>query len=123
MNRPKCSDPINKLNSCDQSIIFQLRTIHIPHNNCLKRIGVRTSSACLLCNCQDETVEHHLFECVRHHRQIFTHKRCTQDVQNMMCKYLESSLNANEMPALQNCHFFWKTYTASSSKSDQMVVS
>ena len=65
MNRPKRSDPINKLKRGDQSIIFQLRTKHIPLNNHLKRIGVKTSSACPLCNCQDETVEHHLFECVR----------------------------------------------------------
>ena len=64
MTKPNRKDPINKLQREDQSIIFRLRTRHIPLNSHLKRINVKTSAACPLCNHPDETVEHHLFDCI-----------------------------------------------------------
>ena len=53
-------NPINKF----QSIIFCRRTRHLPLNSHLKRIHVKTSAACLLCNHPDENAEHHLFDCI-----------------------------------------------------------
>ena len=64
MTKPNRKDPINKLQREDQSITFRLRTRHIPLNSHLKRINVKTSAACPLCNHPDETVEHHLFDCI-----------------------------------------------------------
>ena len=63
MCKPKKQDPINKLRRKDQSIIFQLRTQHLPLNQHLHRIGVKQSAACPLCDYPSETVEHHLFFC------------------------------------------------------------
>ena len=65
MTKPNRRDPINKLQREDQSIIFRLRTRHIPLNNHLKRINIKTSAACPLCDHPDETVEHHLFDCIK----------------------------------------------------------
>ena len=65
MTKPNRKDPINKLQREDQSIIYRLRTRHIPLNNHLKRINVKTSAACPLCDYPDETVEHHLFDCTK----------------------------------------------------------
>ena len=48
----------------DQTIIFRLRTRHVPLNNHLKRINVKNTATCPLCGYLDETVEHHLFDCV-----------------------------------------------------------
>ena len=64
MNKPKHKDPIKKLKREDQTIIFRLRTRHVPLNNHLKRINVKNTATCPLCGYLDETVEHHLFDCV-----------------------------------------------------------
>ena len=63
MTKPNEKDPINKLRRGDQSIIFQLRTQHLPLNQHLNRIGVKQTAACPLCDYPTETVEHHLFFC------------------------------------------------------------
>ena len=63
MAAPKRADPINDLNRKDQSTIFRLRTQHIGLNKHLYRIGATLTSACPLCDCLEETVEHHLFHC------------------------------------------------------------
>ena len=63
MNKPMKNDPVNKLRRGDQSVIFQLRTQHIPLNHHLNRIGVKPSAACPLCDYPSETVEHLLFFC------------------------------------------------------------
>ena len=64
MNKPKHKDPIKKLKREDQTIIFRLRTRHVPLNSHLKRIHVKNTATCPLCGHPDETVEHHLFDCV-----------------------------------------------------------
>ena len=63
MTKPDKKDPINALNRGDQSLIFQLRTQHVPLNSHLNRIGVMPTAACPLCDYPSETVEHHLFFC------------------------------------------------------------
>ena len=63
MTKPLLKDPINVLRRGDQSLIFQLRTQHVPLNCHLNRIGVQQSAACPLCDYPSETVEHHLFYC------------------------------------------------------------
>ena len=61
MAAPKRADPINDLSRKDQSTIFRLRVQHIGLNKHLYRIGATLTSACPLCDCLEETVEHHLF--------------------------------------------------------------
>ena len=63
MNGPRPRDDLNKLPRREQSIIFQLRTGHIPLNSYLHRIKPLHPSACPLCDAPEETVEHLLFEC------------------------------------------------------------
>ena len=63
MNGPRPRDNLNKLPRREQSIIFQLRTGHIPLNSYLHRIKPLHPSACPLCDAPEETVEHLLFEC------------------------------------------------------------
>ena len=63
MTKPLLTDPINKLRRGDQSLIFQLRTQHVPLNQHLNRIGVKPSAACPLCDYPTETVDHLLFYC------------------------------------------------------------
>ena len=63
MSKPLLKDPINDLRRGDQSLIFQLRTQHVPLNFHLNRIGVKESAACPLCDYPSETVEHLLFYC------------------------------------------------------------
>ena len=63
MSKPLLKDPINDLRRGDQSLIFQLRTQHVPLNCHLNRIGVKESAACPLCDYPSETVEHLLFYC------------------------------------------------------------
>ena len=65
MSKPLLKDPINYLRRGDQSLIFQLRTQHVPLNCHLNRIGVKESAACPLCDHPSETVEHLLFDCRR----------------------------------------------------------
>ena len=63
MSKPLLKDPINDLRRGDQSLIFQLRTQHVPLNCHLNRIGVKESAACPLCDYPSETVEHLMFYC------------------------------------------------------------
>ena len=63
MIKPDKNDPINQLKRADQSIIFQLRSQHLPLNQHLNKIGVKQSAACPLCDYPSETVEHFLFFC------------------------------------------------------------
>ena len=63
MTKPLPKDPINALSRGDHSLIFQLRTQHVPLNSHLNRIGVKPTGACPLCDYPSETVEHHLFYC------------------------------------------------------------
>ena len=65
MTKPLLKDPINELSRKDQSLIFQLRTGHVPLNCHLNRIGVKPSAACSLCDYPTETVDHLLFFCRR----------------------------------------------------------
>ena len=65
MTKPLLNDPINKLSRKDQSLIFQLRTGHVPLNYHLNRIGVKPTAACPLCDYTPETVDHLLFFCRR----------------------------------------------------------
>ena len=63
MNGPRPRDDLNKLPRREQSIIFRLRTGHIPLNSYLHRIKPHHPSACPLCDEPEETVQHILFEC------------------------------------------------------------
>ena len=59
--RPK--DPINAFQRHDQSLIFRLRTKHVPLNNHLNRIKKNHPAHCPLCSFPNETVDHHLLQC------------------------------------------------------------
>ena len=63
MTAPNKNDSINKVTRKEQATIFRLRCRHIPLNQHLKRIGVKTDSSCPLCRCPEESVPHHLFDC------------------------------------------------------------
>ena len=63
MNTPRPKDPINALSRRDQSLIFRLRTQHVPLNNHLNRIKKNHPAKCPLCDYPNETVEHHLLHC------------------------------------------------------------
>jgi len=63
MNAPKPKDPINNLARKEQSLIFRLRTGHVPLNNHLHRIKKNHPAQCPLCGSPKETVEHHLLHC------------------------------------------------------------
>jgi len=60
---PKKNDPINSLKRKDQVIIFRLRTTHVPLNAHLSRILNDHQPNCTLCNQEEETVKHFLFDC------------------------------------------------------------
>ena len=60
---PNKKDSINQLRREEQVTIFRLRTQHIPLNYHLNRIGVKTDPSCPLCQCTEESVAHHLFDC------------------------------------------------------------
>ena len=49
MNAPRPKDPINTLKRKEQSLIFRLRTGHVPLNNHLNRIKKNHPSQCPLC--------------------------------------------------------------------------
>ena len=63
MNGPRPKDAINGLSRREQSVIFQLRTGHVPLNSYLSSIKPQHPSACPLCQEPQETVKHFLFEC------------------------------------------------------------
>ena len=63
MPTPNPKDEINKLKRNEQTTIFRLRSEHVQLNSHLNRIGAKTSSACPLCGCPEESVKHHLFVC------------------------------------------------------------
>ena len=63
MSGPRPKDAVNGLKRHEQSIIFQLRTGHVPLNGYLHRIKPQQSPACPLCNEPEETVNHLFFEC------------------------------------------------------------
>ena len=65
MDAPKPKDPINTLKRQEQSLIFRLRTGHIPLNSHLHRIKKNHPAQCPLCGSPNETVEHHLLHCNR----------------------------------------------------------
>ena len=60
---PNKKDPINSLGRKNQVAIFRLRTNHIQLNAHLSRITKDHNPACPLCDNQEETVHHFLFEC------------------------------------------------------------
>ena len=98
MAKPQIKDPINELKRKDQSLIFQLRTTHIPLNQHLNRIGVVLSAACPLCGYHTESVEHHLFYC----RKLTDLRGCflpkMPDISN--CLY------STKKQLLQTCNYF-----------------
>ena len=63
MSTPRPKDPINALQRHDQSLIFRLRTKHVPLNNHLNRIKKNHPAHCPLCSFPNETVDHHLLQC------------------------------------------------------------
>ena len=98
MAKPQIKDPINELSRKDQSLIFQLRTKHVPLNQHLNRIGVVQSAACPLCGYHTESVEHHLFYC----RKLTDLRGCflpkMPDISN--CLY------SSKKQLLQTCNYF-----------------
>ena len=64
MPSPNPNDSINKLKRNEQVTIFRLRSGHSTLNNHLTRIGAKNNPICPLCGVHNETVKHHLFECV-----------------------------------------------------------
>ena len=63
MNAPRPKDPINTLKRKEQSLIFRLRTGHVPLNSHLNRIKKNHPAQCPLCGSPNETVAHHLLHC------------------------------------------------------------
>ena len=63
MKKPNPKDSINSLSRQDQSIIFQLRTGHIPLNFHLNRFNPQRLPLCRNCDYAYETTVHVLFEC------------------------------------------------------------
>ena len=57
------------------SLLYQLRTSHIPLNKYLHHIKAVNSSCCPVCGDPTETVRHFLLECPKydHERHILTH--------------------------------------------------
>ena len=62
---PNPKDPINFLERRDQCNIFRLRTGHVMLNGHRNRIDPLVPPMCRHCGDAQETVEHHLFHCVR----------------------------------------------------------
>jgi len=63
MKKPNPKDNINSLSRQDQSIIFQLRTGHIPLNFHLNRFNPQRLPLCRNCDYAYETTVHVLFDC------------------------------------------------------------
>ena len=63
MPKPDKKDPLNQLNRKQQTIIFRLRTQHVPLNAHLNRFNPMHEPHCPLCDHAYETVEHFLFDC------------------------------------------------------------
>ena len=63
MTAPNKNDNINKISRKEQVTIFRLRCHHVPLNQHLKRICVKADASCPLCQCPEESVAHHLFDC------------------------------------------------------------
>ena len=63
MPKPNKKDNLNQLNRKQQTIIFRLRTQHVPLNAHLNRINPMHEPLCPLCDHAYETVEHFLFDC------------------------------------------------------------
>ena len=63
MPKPNRNDPLNQLSRKQQTIIFRLRTQHVPLNAHFNRFNPMHEPMCLLCDHAYETVEHFLFEC------------------------------------------------------------
>ena len=60
-----------EISKSQASILFQLRSEHIPLRKYLFRIGKTDSPMCTLCWRGDETVHHFLFDCPAHHHARF----------------------------------------------------
>ena len=63
MPTPVKEDCNNKVKRDVQVSIFCLRSQHIQLDKHLEYIKVRQDAQCPLCQCPEETVAHHLFEC------------------------------------------------------------
>jgi len=63
MPKPNKKDNLNQLNRKQQSIIFRLRTQHVPLNAHLNRFNPMHEPLCPLCDHANETVEHFLLDC------------------------------------------------------------
>ena len=98
MPSPKPNDPINHLSRKEQTIIFRLRTRHIPLNHHLSKITSDKNPTCSLCQNQDETVHHILYECP-----------ALSDIRQ---QYLppspdtENTLYADRQQLKKTCHFY-----------------
>ena len=60
-----------EISKSQASVLFQLRSEHIPLCKYLFRIGKTDSPVCALCQCGDETVHHFFFNCPAHHHARF----------------------------------------------------
>ena len=63
MTAPNKNDNINRISRKEQVTIFRLRCHHVPLNQHLKMICVKADASCPLCQCPEESVAHHLFDC------------------------------------------------------------
>ena len=60
-----------EISKLQASVLFQLRSEHIPLRKYLFRISKTDSPVCALCQHGDETVHHFLFNCPAHHHARF----------------------------------------------------
>ena len=60
-----------EISKSQASVLFQLRSEHIPLRKYLFRISKTDSPVCALCWRGDETVHHFLFDCPAHHHTRF----------------------------------------------------
>ena len=92
---PKLPDTLflrltKEISKAQASVIFQLRSDHIPLRKHLHRIGKAESPTCALCRQGDETVHHFLFECPAHQHARFDLGRALGLQSKSLCYLLNS---------------------------------